>query len=269
MTNEKNTQSELIWPKNPQVLISNFDIFPCRQKTISQNVNIFTRLLILVSILLIVFNYKYWYVVLLLGLILILLFNNYYKEDFSLNDAGALSENIRGFVPGYDSKPHKQRTQACWFNANQDILNAAYEVTPNIQFNHDQAAKRSYMNTKYELTPLTQADGFTEIWRSEPEMEGNYSMIPDPVTEFPVEQELPQGQCHYIIRSKIDHLPVGQSQTDLIGTRPIVEAAFNDSAMAFRNSIMNEHIDRFRRERQHNCADMKLNSFSAGSGGSA
>jgi hypothetical protein len=32
---------------------------------------------------------------------------------------------------------------------------------------------------------------------------------------------------------------------------------------------MNEHIDRFRRERQHNCPDMKLNAFSAGSGGSS
>src|SRR3990172_9226201 len=157
-----------------------------------------------------------------------------------------------------------EKFDACGIDPSRDRLNAAYEITLPIQFNHHDDSKRSYMNAKYELTPLTDTPGFKDIWRAEPEDCGEFSMPPEFVS--PVSEIYP-GQCNYIVRSKVDHLPISQAQTNLIEARPIVEQSYSDDMLAFRSSIMNEHIDRFRRERQHNCADMRLNSFSAGSGG--
>jgi hypothetical protein len=187
-------------------------------------------------------------------------------ENFEISSATALNTGIREFQPGVDSRPQGPDNKACWFDADLGLLNARLELTPPIQFNHYDDAKRSYMNAKYELTPLTDTNGFREIWRNEPEMCGSFTMVPNPETQFPVYDPESTGQCNYIVRSKIDHLPASQSSNGLVSLRAMAEQAFTTSAIDFRNGIMNEHIDRFRRERQHNCADMPLNTASAGSG---
>lgn len=264
---------EEFWLNDPQALFCSLNVIPTSDMTNAERLNALTRLLLLVTFGMYLLGYDQYLTVFILGIILIIVLYSYQmQENFQpeISESQALDKGIRQFDSSYDSQPHVKNpnTDACWFNQDESLWNAAYEITPKIQFNHHDDSKRSYMNAKYELTPLTDTDGFKEIWRNEPGMCGGYSMVPDPLTTFPVDEPDNRGQCNYIVRSKIDHLPVSQAQNDLISTRPIAEKAYNDSVMEFRNGIMNEHIDRFRRERQHNCPDMKIGSVSAGAGGS-
>ena len=269
-------ENKTFWLNNPLILFKNFDIIPKSNMSLNNRLNAITRLLIFITVILYFLGYDEYFTILGVGLLLILFAFHFYtnkqKENFTpeISEQTALDKGIRSFDMNYDSKPHvkNNQTDACWFNEGQTLLNATYEITPKIQFNRDDAAKRSYMNAKYELTPLRQADGFTEIWRNEPDMCGGYSMIPETLTNFPVEDEYNRSQCNYITRSKIDHLPISQGQNGLISTRAYAEQDYKDSMIQYRNGIMNEHIDRFRRERQHNCPDMKLLTTSGGGGGS-
>ncbi len=265
--------SEKFWLNDPKALFKNWDIIPDSDMTNAERLNTLTRLLLVITAGMYFLGYDQYFTVFALGVLLIIILrSNQPREYFTpeITERQALDQGIRGFDPSYDSQPHvaNPATDACWFDQGVSLINADYEITPKIQFNHDDAAKRSYMNAKYELEPLVEADGFTQIWRTEPGMCGGYSMVPDPLTTFPVDDPDTRGQCNYIVRSAIDHLPISQAQNGLISTRPVAEAAYLQAALDFRNSIMNEHIDRFRRERQHNCPDMKLGSVSAGSGGS-
>ena len=262
---------EKFWLNDPKSLFYSLNVIPNNEMTNAERLNAMTRLLLVVVLAMYLLDYEQYSTVLILGLLLIIVLrSNQPVENFQpqITEQQALQTGVRSFDPTYDSRPHGPINQACWFDQNNSLLNAAYEITPPLQFNHYDDSKRSYMNAKYEVTPLQDEDGFRQIWRNEPEMCGGYSMTPDPLTTFPVDDPSAQGQCNYIVRSKIDHLPVSQAQNDLISTRPMAEAAYNQSILDFRSSIMNEHIDRFRRERQHNCPDMKLGSVSAGSGGS-
>lgn len=264
--------NEKFWLNDPKVLFNSTIVLPTVDMTNAEKLNALTRLLIVITAGMYFLGYEQYYTVLALGIILIVILrSNQPRENFEprITEMQALNRGIRSFDPYFDAQPHVRNptTDACWYDKDVSLINAAYEVTPSIQFNHDDAAKRSYMNAKYELTPLTEAEGFTQIWRNEPEMCGGYTMVPDPLTSLPEEPDT-QGQCHYIVRSIIDHLPVSQATNGLQCVRPMAEAAYNQSVLDFRTGIMNDHIDRFRRERQHNCADMKLNTASAGSGGS-
>lgn len=264
------SSNEKFWLQDPMVLLK-CRLLPTNVMTITEKLNALTRLIILTSIAMYLMNYEQYTMVIVFGLLLVVILHGFLpKEEFrsEITNTQALEKGIRSFVPGYDSRPHVPPTSSCWFNPDRGLLNAAFEITPPIQFNHYDDAKRSYMNAKYELTPLTDMDGFKDIWRSEPEMCGGYSMVPDPVTVFPVAAVDTPGQCNYIVRSKIDHLPISQTQNDLASTRPIAEEAYLNSMIDFRNGIMNEHIDRFTRERKHNCPDMKLYPGNAGAGGS-
>jgi len=261
---------EKFWLNDPCVLISNLNFIPNAKMTNIEKLNALTRLLILISAGMFLLGYNHAFLVLALGILAILLLKSYLPtENFGeVTNKQALDKGVRGFVPYYDAQPHVGPNQACWFDQGTDFWNAAFERTPMLQFNHDDAAKRSYMNAKYELTPLTDTDGFRQIWRNEPDFCGGFSMVPDPLTVFPVQQPEAQGECNYIVRSKIDHLPISQGQNDLISTRPIVEQAWNDQQSTFREQMIGQHIDFFTQRRKHNCPDMKLSAGTAGAGGS-
>ena len=266
--------SEKFWLNDPKALFSSTNVIPNSDMTNAERLNALTRLLLVITTGMYFLGYDQYFTVLALGILLIIILrSNQPREHFypEITERQALDQGIRTFDPSYDSQPHVSHpsTDPCWFNQGVSLINAAYEVTPKIQFNHFDDSKRSYMNAKYELTPLTDTEGFRQIWRSEPGMCGGYSMVPDPLTTFPVDAPDNRGQCNYIVRSQIDHLPISHAQNGLQSVRPVAELAYNQSILDFRSAIMNEHIDRFRRERQHNCPDMKLNSFSAGSGGSS
>lgn len=263
--------SEKFWLNDPKALFNNMNIIPNSSMTNAERLNSLTRLLIIITLSMYTIGYENYLTVLILGILLIIVLrSNQPCEHFTsdVTEAQALDTGIRTFIPNVDSRPHVPENKSCWFDQDVGILNAAYEITTPIQFNHYDDSKRSYMNAKYELTPDTEAEGFTQIWRTESDMCGGYSMVPDLTTASSMAPEEDMGQCNYIVRSKIDHLPVSQSPNGLNSVRAIAEADYAQSTIDFRSNIMAEHIDRFRRERQHNCPDMKLNAFSAGSGSS-
>lgn len=237
---------EKFWLQDPTALFK-LNIVPTADMNMVQKLNAGTRLLLVVTLILYVMGFPstQYLTILGLGLVLILVVYMNTKTEGFLSDCGAE------------------------YNPILNRLNAAYEVTPLIQFNPFNDEKRSYMNAKYELTPLTDEPGFKEIWRQEPEMLGNYSMVADPETVFPVsaDDRYPSHE-NYIVRSKIDHLGVAQAQTDLYGVRALAEADYLQSSLNLRENIINEHIDKLVRARKHNCPDMKLMTTSAGGGSS-
>lgn len=238
---------EKFWVQDPLVLFK-LNIVPLASMNMIQKLNAATRLLVIVVIVLYILGYPENYYLTLLGLGLTLIFIMY------------VNTKKEGFISDCGSE----------YNPILNRLNAAYEVTPPIQFNPFNDEKRSYMNTSKELNPLMDEPGFKEIWRAEPEMMGSYSMVPDPETVFPVSGVTDDhpSQEHYIVRSKVDHLNISQSHTDLYSTRSLAEADYNQSMVDFRQGIMNEHEDRFIRERKHGCPDMKLMSTTGGGGSS-
>lgn len=232
---------EKFWLDDPNVLWNSFNIIPTVDMSNAERLNSLTRLLILTTVILYASGYQLYYVVLILGILLVVVLRRNCPKE--------------GFTPHRGGRP----CRGCAFDSNQSYINAKYEVTPLIQFNHDNASKRSYTNAKYEVTPLDVPAPYREIWRSEPEYCGEFTMIPNPYTISPVnDAEIPRGQCHYITRSYVDHLPISQTQTGLVSARPAVESAWMRDSSEFRNSIMGEHVDRFMRERQHNCTDIKV-----------
>jgi len=234
--------NERFWLDDPNVLFKNLNIIPTADMSNAERLNSLTRLLVLVTLGLYFYGYEQYYVILVLGILLIVVLRSNCPKR----------ENFGGHKGG-------RPCRGCAFDSNQSYINSKYEVTPLLQFNHDNASKRSYTNAKYEVTPLYVPAPFSEVWRNEPEHCGEFTMIPNPYTISPVDDvELPRGQCHYITRSSIDHLPISQTQTGLVSARPAAESAFMRDSMEFRNSIMGEHVDRFMRERQHNCTDIKV-----------
>jgi len=255
------------WLNDPKVLFS-IDIIPKSKMTTIERLNSITRLLIVITGVMYLLDYKNYMTILILGIFFIIILNCNEQDRIQTQLQTLPQEQIlpQEHFNGSSNIPLSEKPEPqCWYASDTDLINATYEITPKIQFNHDDSAKRSYMNAKYELTPLVDTDGFKEIWRSEPGMCGGYTMVPD--LEEQEEIEPPMNQCNYIVRSKIDHLNIPQESNDLVSMRPIAEEAFNKATMDFRQGIMNDHIDRFRRERQHNCADMKLSTAGAGAGG--
>ena len=269
------------WTRNPKALFSNLNILPTRNMSNAEKLNCMTRLLIVVTIVLCLIGYKDYFVVFIGGIIVIVILSYYMEnqkkckeENFipQITEKQALRDGVRGFDMDYDSLPHTAPNEPCSFNQDVGLWNMAYEVTPAIQFNHHNDSKRSYMNAKYELTPLTPAEGFTQIWRDEPEYHGYYDMPPNKKTIFPIGDndvdEPPLSQENYLVRSKVDHLPlISDGFSNLNNVRPYVEQEFSRQNVDFRESMMGEYKDYFRERRQHNCADMPLNRVSAGNGG--
>lgn len=257
--------NEQFWLYDPLVLFKHFTLLPRGDMSKSEKFNAITRLLLLITIILFFIGCKEWYVVLIFGLLVIIF----------LDARGGPKPIEEHFTNGYPEsvRPNTRPIPynpcgTCGYDPNIDTINRMYELTPAIQFNHDNEAKRSYMNAKYELDPLREAPGFTDIWRAEPGDCGEFNMIPDPETIFPEEgldgDDHP-GQCNYIVRSKIDHLPIVQDGSNgLIAVRAQAEQAFNDNTALFRNTIQGEHSDHFLRERKHNCSDVRLGRVGGG-----
>jgi hypothetical protein len=269
---------EEFWLKDPSVLISNLTVIPNHEMTVNEKLNALTRLLFVTCLGLHLLEFNNTFIILGAGLLLVVAvysqqeYNKPKKtENFKpeTSNSKALDNGIRGFVPNFDSRPQGPQNKACWFDQDTGLINAKNEIKLPIQFNHYDDSKRSYMNAGYELNPQYVEPDFQAVWRNDPSMFGGYSMVPDPESEFPVEYpEGEQSQVNYIVRSKIDHLPTSQVPNGLIATRAMAEQAFLQGAMDFRDGLLNEHIDRFVRERQHNCPDMPLNRATAGGGNS-
>lgn len=243
-------QIDKFWVKDFNVLFKNIEIIPTEDMSSNQKLNAITRLLLITVIGMYVLGYDQYITVLITGLIMIL--STYYY-------------GCGGMIEGFAPKRGEIVTDG---NGNCEVsplarLNAKYEGTPFYEYNDDQASKRSYMNAKYEVTPLFVPSPFNELWRNEAEYCGEFTMIPDSYTMSSDEYQdnLPKSQVHYITRNAIDLLP-SQNQfsgfSSLQSAKYEAESDFMKSSTEFRENIMGEHMDRFMRERQHNCSDIKV-----------
>jgi len=234
------TNPQKFWLSDPAVLIRD----PTFVVTTSpvQRLNVLTRWLLVGAAVLWAMGYKHAFTILGFGILMIIFMSYRHQcETFSAH---------RGNV---------SPCGGCGYDSNTSMINAKYEVTPELQFNSDNASKRSYANAKYEVIPYHIAAPYREIWRNESNSTNPYSMIPDPYTVSPgaTEQEEPKSQCHYISRSSIDNVAGVETNGGLVSIRPAVESAFMRDTLEFRNGIMGEHADRFMRERQHGCSDIR------------
>ena len=240
--------SSLFWTSDPSILIKNRQLIPDENMSLSETYNTYTRILIIVALLLWYNEYEYTMPVFIIGIILIVIsYNNTSKKE------------------GFKFPNTEQICNDCGFDPNLRQINAKYARTTPIQFTNDDSAKRSYANAKYELTPLEDTNGFRQIWRREPEDCGYFSMPPEPTTQLELQEEVPQGQANYIFRTTVDTHTFNDGMNGLNANKALVEQGFVDSTMQFRN-LIGEYQDKFNRDRKHNCGDMKLMNVSAGGG---
>ena len=237
-------RNQELWTNNLSVLFTNIELIPTKSMSKNEKLNVYTRLLLLITILFYFLNYEYTGVVFCVGLVFILFLHSCKKEGFQL------SSNNDSCIDCVDEE--------------LGLLNAKYERTLPIQFNHDDSAKRTYANTDFEVTPLFVEDEFRSLWQKEPEDCGYFSMPPEPSTQLPVEKE-EQGQCNYIFRTIVDTNTFNEGLTGLNSQKANVEQGFVDSTMTQRN-LIHEYNDQLTRDRKHNCSDVKLMRMSAGGG---
>jgi len=252
----KQNNNDAVFFKDPCVLFQDFTILPDKCMSKNEKYNILIRLLLIVSLLLYAFNYDKWRNILFYGFLFILL-------AYVLSEQKTKKREHFSFPrENKDCLPCKNRIGQ---TPNIDSINQKYELKLPIQFNHDEAAKRSYANAKYELTPLRDTQGFRQIWRKEPEQCGYYSMPPRKKYSLDIHPPEQHNQCNYISRVKIGLDAYGDGQQSLLATRALAEQSYKDGMIAQR-SVIDDYTDRFNRERKHNCIDMKLNAAASGSG---
>lgn len=220
----------MFWLSDPSVLLKP-EFIPNNTMTKTEKLNTLTRLLIIGSLILFAVDYKEWYIILLAGLLIIIICYNSQKEYFDCTD----------------------------------IKNAAYEFEPLDRYNNDDWSKRSYANAQYELNPMV--DELHYKWQREPEDVGSFTMTPPVTTLVDENPDASPSSVNYIVRSKIDFLDIDMSNRCLNNVRQDAEDAFLQNELLQRNTIMNDYVDRFRRERQNNCSDTPVMRLSAGGGG--
>jgi len=83
------------WIDNINVLFNNFNIFPNSDMTISQQFNALTRLSIILTIILLLYKYKYAVIFFIVSiLIIILLYRKKIKEETFIPESNMISTNI-------------------------------------------------------------------------------------------------------------------------------------------------------------------------------
>lgn len=260
-TSIKSIQETDIFFANPCVLFSNLTILPDNSMNTNQQFNAMARFIILLTGIFYLNNMN-WKPVLLVGLGGLIVMYMIHKS-MNKNQQTHHKENFTFPKEDTSCLPCQNRFAQ---TPNLDKINQMYEIKLPIQFNHDDAAKRSYANAKYELIPLEDTNGFRQIWRKEPEDCGYYSM---PVIKQPYElidnQQEDHTQCNYIHRVNVNLDAFGDGQQGALATRALAEQQFRDDTNLYRN-LIGEYADRFNRERKHNCMDMKLSAAPAGSG---
>lgn len=234
-------ESTKFWTEDPIVLVKSINVIPNingeNPTSSGEFYNVLTRLLILIVIFMFLFNWNQEYIphVLIIGVIgIILLYSMRNKtETFSYR---------RGI---------KDPCNNCGPDSTKPAINAKYELTPFLQFNADNASKRSYMNAKYEVTPEYVPSPFSEVWRLDSSDVTPYTIVPDLYTDS--QEELPPSQINYITRSSIDNVPGVEHEKGLVSVRSSVESAFQRDTSEHRNAIMSEFVDQIASKRGYPC----------------
>ena len=147
--NVMNIHSEKFWLNDPKVLLS-CNIIPTLKMTKTERLNAFTRLVIVIAIIMYLLNYDHYMTVLIIGLLLILLLRNTQTE---------------GFRP---RRGNHDPCHTCGFDSTLAYINTKYETTPQNQFSHVNYGLRSYTNAKYKVIPPYVPAPYSEVWRRQP-----------------------------------------------------------------------------------------------------
>lgn len=234
------------WLEDPTALFRSINVIPecggeSEATSSGEFYNVLTRLLILGAICMYLFNWNREYIphVLIGGILVIILAHSMRnkKETFSARLG------------------MRDPCQNCGPDSQNAAINARYELTPFLQFNADNASKRSYMNAKYEVVPEYVPSPFSEVWRLDSSDVTPYTNVPDSYTEVPGSgpEELPPSQTNYITRSSIDNIAglEHSPENGLVSVRSSVESAFQRDSSEYRNNMMAEYVDYFQARRNY------------------
>jgi len=245
----KNNLNDPFWLNNPNILLSNMEIFPTEKMTNSERLNALTRLLFLIVLGMYICNYDYYITVLILGLLLILMLRSTNKENFSPR---------RG---AHDP------CHTCGQDSNMAYINTKYETSPQNQFSHLNDGHNSYTHAHYKVIPADVPAPYSEVWRNEPrycneynQFPESYSIISNKAGSYKYVQDVfnqPSRKCQFEDRKWVDSVAGGKCPPGRVSAMPAVQSAFMRDSMEFRNNIMGEIIDQFGRQRQHNCVNFK------------
>jgi len=235
---------EPFWLDDPFVLFRNLEFIPNKHMTQAERLNALTRLLIIITIGLYMYDMESYKTVLIVGILLILLLrNNDHAEHFSAH---------RGqFNPC-------RSCGSCGKDSYLPYIDQKYEVSPHNQYTHLNDGLRSYTHAKYRLIPIDTPAPLRQVWRNDSKWCNEYSDTPKGYTiNKNPDMNIPQPKCYfeddlYVQNTQPCHIT--DTRKPGLTTR---QSAFNRDSNEFRNNIMGEYIDYFMRQRNHECEDYK------------
>ena len=238
---------DTFWLNKPADLFNSCDIIPNKKMTTAERLNTLTRLLLLIVIVMYASGSKHYLTILSLGVITIILLHGYESKR-------------EGFKP---RRGRHDPCHTCGFDSSMAYINTKYEETPSNQFSHVNYGPRSYTNAKYTVKPMYVPAPYREVWRNDVVFDGEfnpyqptYQLIPQNCGGNSPNFSQPQTKTYYEDRDYVDNLPA-VAPVRKESAMPAVQPAFMRDSMEFRNNIMGEYVDKFARERQHNCVGFK------------
>lgn len=233
------TKITKFWLDDPKALFESANFIPTENNT-NAYYNSLTRLLLVVLIFMYLAKYTGREIgfAALIGIILIVVLH-----QSAINSTETFSPHLGIRDPCGN----------CGLDSTNSAINARYELTPLLQFNSDNASKRSYMNAKYEVHPEYVPSPYSEAWRIDSSDITPYTMVPDSYTidSESVKEELPQSQTNYITRSSIDNVAGIEHDGGLVSVKSGVESAFQRDSAFYRDTIMGEYADYFNSKRNY------------------
>jgi len=147
----------------------------------------------------------------------------------------------------------------CGMDSRLSYINTKYETTPIDQYTHLNDGLRSYTHAHYNVIPQYVPAPYREVWRNEPRYCNEYVQHPKSYEINKPYRYIPTARCNYQDTQWVDNTPVGSGcgGTRKQSVMPATQSAFLRDSMIYRNNIMGDYIDQIERTRQHNCADFK------------
>jgi len=234
--------SDNFWLSDPTILYKEQDIFPRKDMTNTQRLNSLTRLLILISLVLLLFNPTIALSVFGLGIIMILLLRGNHKTEH--------------FGP---HRGNHDPCHTCGMDSTMAYINTKYETTPLNQSSPAIDHPRSWTKFKYLVKPLYVPPAMSDVWRNEPRYCNEFSQFPTPYTISKKSSinNLPTPKCQHERDQYVYLGPENQCAPPKVSAMPAIQSAFMRDSLTFRNNIMGEIVDQFERQRQHNCVGFK------------
>lgn len=244
--------SDPFWINNPEILFKNCSIIPTQKMTNAERLNALTRLIIITTIGMYMFDCPNYGTVFIIGIILVLLLRSTQKE---------------GFAP---RRGNHDPCHTCGFDSNLSYINTKYETSPQQQFSHLNEGIRSYTHAHYKVVPVDTPAPYREVWRNEPRWCNEFSQYPQTYNIIPqvggskqaysyIQDTFsqPDNKCHHDDREWIENTTTGIYDRRKHSVMPAIESAFMRDSTEYRNMILGDYVDQIGRTRNHLCSEFK------------